>query len=80
MSKNKTTTLPNSVNTSNNINTNNTVLNTQKTQVGQNGQISSTVAKAGLDSIMGQKLLGPKISTVKTLDSHLFRKNRDNIH
>lgn len=61
MSKNKTTTLPNSVNTSN-INTNNTI---QKTQVGQNGQIGSTVAKAGLDSIMGQKLLGPKISTVK---------------
>ena len=68
MSKNKTTTLPNRVNTSNNINNNNTILNAQKTQVGQNGQngqIGSTVAKAGLDSIMGQKLLGPKISTVK---------------
>ena len=66
MSKNKTTTLPNSINTSGNINTNNNaILNTQKTQVGQNGQIGSTVAKAGLDSIMGQKLLGPKISTVK---------------
>lgn len=58
MSKNKTTVQPGSLNTSttNNLNSSS---NVQKTQV------SSTVGKAGLDSIMGQKLVGPKISTVK---------------
>lgn len=60
MSKNKTTTLAGSLNTSSTNNNNlNSSSNVQKTQV------SSTVGKAGLDSIMGQKLVGPKISTVK---------------
>jgi hypothetical protein len=61
MSKNKTTIVTNNLNVSNNVNNNNTTA-TQKGQIGQSG---STVAKAGLDSIMGQKLTGPKISTVK---------------
>ncbi len=60
MSKNKTTMLAGSLNTSSTNNNNlNSSSNVQKTQV------SSTVGKAGLDSIMGQKLVGPKISTVK---------------
>jgi hypothetical protein len=31
----------------------------------QKTQVSSTVGKAGLESIMGQKMVGPKISTIK---------------
>jgi hypothetical protein len=57
MNKNKTTVMANNLNTSSNINSSNNGV--QKTQV------SSTVGKAGLESIMGQKLMGPKISTIK---------------
>lgn len=66
MSKNKTT-LNTNTNTNTNTNNLNTSTNNNAGGIGgvQKTQVSSTVGKAGLDSIMGQKLVGPKISTVK---------------
>ena len=77
MSKNKTAVVGNSLNTSSNnngglqgstnignSNAGNGYLHANIGAV-QKTQVSSTVGKAGLDSIMGQKLVGPKISTVK---------------
>lgn len=73
MSKNKTAVITNSLNTS----TNNNHGGVGGVGSGVNGylhgninavqktQVSSTVGKAGLESIMGQKMVGPKISTIK---------------
>ncbi len=75
MSKNKTAVIGNSLNTS--TNNNHGGVGVGGVGSGVNGylhgninavqktQVSSTVGKAGLESIMGQKMVGPKISTIK---------------
>ena len=75
MSKNKTAVIANSLNTS--TNNNHGGVGGVGSGSGVNGylhgninavqktQVSSTVGKAGLESIMGQKMVGPKISTIK---------------
>lgn len=77
MSKNKTAVIANSLNTSTNNNGVGGGVGVGGGGSGVNGylhgninavqktQVSSTVGKAGLESIMGQKMVGPKISTVK---------------
>jgi len=77
MSKNKTAVITNSLNTSTNNNNGGGVGGVGGSGSGVNGylhgnintvqktQVSSTVGKAGLESIMGQKMVGPKISTIK---------------
>lgn len=62
LSKNKTAVMANNLNTSSNMNSSN---NGNINNGVQKTQVSSTVGKAGLESIMGQKLMGPKISTIK---------------
>ena len=65
MSKNKTTIATNNNNNNNMLGSTNNNMNNSKGQSNIPQATTSNLGKIGLDSIMGQKLVGPKISTVK---------------